>query len=67
LGKYFSRTRRISLVQFTTHIFTIDKNRFTCSGGLAAIDLGLELVEIHYPNIAKKSVSNLLSIKYVRQ
>ena len=28
------------LVQFTPHIFTIDANRFTCSGGLAAIDLG---------------------------
>ncbi|WP_151760186.1 GlxA family transcriptional regulator, partial [Acinetobacter nosocomialis] len=42
------------LVQFTPHIFTIDANRFTCSGGLAAIDLGLALVEIHYPNIAKR-------------
>lgn len=42
------------LVQFTTHIFTIDVNRFTCSGGLAAIDLGLQLVEMHYPNITKK-------------
>ncbi|MFX4798002.1 GlxA family transcriptional regulator, partial [Acinetobacter baumannii] len=42
------------LVQFTPHIFTIDANRFTCSGGLAAIVLGLALVEIHYPNIAKR-------------
>lgn len=35
------------LVQFNPHIFTIDGNRFTCSGGLAAIDLALQLVEIH--------------------
>jgi AraC family transcriptional regulator, glycine betaine-responsive activator len=42
------------LVQFNPHIFTIDRNRFTCSGGLAAIDLALQLVKIHYPNVTKK-------------
>lgn len=41
-------------VQFNSHIFTIDRNRYTCSGGLAAIDLSLRLVEIHFPNVAKK-------------
>ena len=41
-------------VHFNPHIFTIDRNRYTCSGGVAAIDFSLQLVETHCPNVAKK-------------
>lgn len=42
-------------VNFNAHIFSLDRNRFTCSGGLASIDMCSQLVEQHYnANLAKR-------------
>ena len=42
-------------VNFNPHIFSLDRNRFTCSGGLASIDMCSQLVEQHYnANLAKR-------------
>lgn len=42
-------------VNFNAHIFSLDRNRFTCSGGLASIDMCSQLVEQHYSaNLARR-------------
>lgn len=50
----FTAQEEFPQVYFNANIFTLDRNRYTCSGGLASIDMCLQLIEQHHPKLAKR-------------
>lgn len=47
-------------VSFNDHVYTIDRNRYTCSGGAAPLDLGLYLLRLRHGRAFAASVAELL-------
>lgn len=47
-------------VSFNDNIYTIDRNRYTCSGGAAPLDLGLYLLRLRHGRPFAVSVAELL-------
>jgi transcriptional regulator GlxA family with amidase domain len=45
-------------IEVTTELFEIDRNRFTCSGGTAALDLMLNLIALQHGHALAASVSD---------
>ncbi len=48
-------------IEVTSDIYEIDRNRYTCAGGTAALDMMLGLIALHYGvNIARESAEILM-------
>jgi len=41
-------------------LFEIDRNRYTCAGGTAALDMSLKLIALHYDNAIASQVADML-------
>lgn len=54
-------------VNFNAHIFSLDRDRFTCSGGLASIDMCLQLVEQHYGTDLAKRICEQFIVHQLRE
>ena len=54
-------------LKITNNLFEVDKDRFTCSGGTAALDMILHLIAISYGASLSKKVSDLLIHNNIRQ
>lgn len=40
--------KEVFQVQFNTTIYTIDRDRYTCSGGVASLDLCINIIRLHH-------------------
>lgn len=54
-------------VNFNQHIFTLDRDRFTCSGGLASIDMCSLLVEQHHSAALSKKICEQFIVHHLRE
>lgn len=50
-----------------TELFEIDRNRYTCAGGTAALDLSLSLIALHFDPAAAASVADQLIHHRIRE
>lgn len=53
-------------VAFTDQLFVIDRQRYTCGSGLAALHLMLEIIKIDLGNETAKAISKLLILDRIR-
>ncbi|MGK0270341.1 MAG: transcriptional regulator GlxA family with amidase domain [Cocleimonas sp.] len=53
-------------LQLSTNIYEIDRNRYTCTGGTASIDLMHHLVSLHHGHILASAVSERLMVDHIR-
>lgn len=54
-------------VEFNENIYTLDRNRYTCAGGAAPLDLGLYLLRVRHGRPFAASVAELLVLDDWRQ
>ena len=48
-------------IEITTNVYEIDRNRYTCAGGTAALDMMLGLIALDFgPNIARETAEVLM-------
>ncbi|WP_312265542.1 GlxA family transcriptional regulator [Neisseria sp.] len=52
--------------QFNTSIYTIDRNRYTCSGGTAALDLCINIIRLNYERKLSESVAEQFTLSTLR-
>ncbi len=50
-----------------TELFEIDRNRYTCAGGTAALDLSLRLIALHYDAATAAAVADQLIHHRIRE
>ena len=51
---------------FNTSIYTIDRNRYTCSGGTAALDLCINIVRLHHDRKLSDAVAEQFTLSTLR-
>lgn len=57
---------RYGRVEFLEELFVVDRDRITCSGGLASIDMALALVRARFGNTLVAEISSQLILERVR-
>jgi len=50
-----------------TELYEIDRNRYTCAGGTAALDMSLRLIELHYDAAVAAAVADQLIHHRIRE
>jgi AraC family transcriptional regulator, glycine betaine-responsive activator len=50
-----------------TELFEIDRNRYTCAGGTAALDMSLQLIALHFDSITAAGVADQLIHHRIRE
>lgn len=50
-----------------TELFEIDRNRYTCAGGTAALDMSLKLIALHYDAATAAAVADQLMHHRIRE
>lgn len=53
-------------VIFNATIFTIDRNRYTCSGGTASLDLCLGVIRLHHGRQLTEDIAEMFTLSVVR-
>lgn len=53
-------------VCFNTTIYTIDRNRYTCSGGTASLDLCIQLIRLHHDRALSDTVAEQFTLSVLR-
>ena len=53
-------------VQFNPTIYTIDRNRFTCSGGASPLDLCINIVRLHHDRKLSEAIAEQFTLSVLR-
>lgn len=55
------------LLPYSSNIYVMDRNRWTCAGGLSAIDLAMQIIEAHDTRALAHEVANQFQVDRVRE
>ena len=53
-------------VQFNTTIYTIDRDRYTCSGGVASLDLCINIIRLHHDRKLSEAIAEQFTLSVLR-
>lgn len=54
-------------VQFNPTIYTIDRNRYTCSGGASSLDLCIDIIRLHHDRKLSEEIGEQFTLSVLRK
>lgn len=54
-------------VAFRQNLYTIDRNRYTCSGGASALDMSQAIIRQHHGRVLADQIAEYFDVAYVRE
>ncbi len=58
---------KFKYVQFNLNIYTIDKDRYTCSGGSAPLDLCINIIRLHHNRKLSEEIAEQFTLSVLRK